>query len=85
MNWTRTHNNKPTVGFLDFAVEDGALCGVVESGEEHGSEAARISKQILRGKKAGDFPVRTAQKGTVMLNSNTARKLGIEIKVVSSQ
>ncbi|MBW1800127.1 MAG: hypothetical protein JRJ85_05290, partial [Deltaproteobacteria bacterium] len=50
-------------GFLDFAIENGALCGVVESGEEHGFEAARISRQILAGKKAGDFPIKTAQKG----------------------
>ena len=71
-----------TVGVVDFAIEDGVLCGVVESGEEHGFEAAQISKRILEGKKAGDFPIKTAKKGSVMLNMKTAEKLGIGIKVI---
>lgn len=82
INWTLANNKKPTVGFIDFAIEDGVLCGVVESGEDHGFEAAQIAKKILKGKKASDFRVKTAQKGSVMLNNKTAEKLGIEIKVI---
>ena len=82
MAWTRANNEKPTVSVVDFAVEDGVLCGVVESGEEHGLEAALISKQILEGKKASDFPIKTARRGSVMFNMKTAEKLGIKIRIV---
>jgi len=80
--WTRANNQKPTTTIVDFAVEDGVLCGVVESSEEHGLAAAQIARQILEGKKASDFPVKTAKKGTVMLNTGTAEKLGMEIRIV---
>jgi ABC-type uncharacterized transport system substrate-binding protein len=82
MDWTMANNQKPTTTIVDFAVEDGILCGFVESSEEHGFEAAQIARQILQGKKASDFPVKTAKKGTVMFNTGTAEKLGIEIRIV---
>jgi ABC-type uncharacterized transport system substrate-binding protein len=66
----------------DFAIKDGVLCGVAESGEEHGYLSAQMVLQILEGKAAGDIPMRTAKKGTVMFNANTARKLGFDILVV---
>jgi ABC-type uncharacterized transport system substrate-binding protein len=79
MDWTMANNRLPSVGFLDFSIEDGLLCGIVESGEEHGFLAAQMALQILKGKAAGDIPVRTARKGTVMFNAKTARKLGVDI------
>jgi len=81
MNWILANSQKPTVGFADFAIDDGVLCGVAESPKEHGFEAAQIAKQILAGKKASDFPVKTAKKGTVMFNLETAERLGIEMEV----
>ena len=81
ISWTMANNKKPTVGVVDFAIEDGVLCGVVESPKEHGFEAAQIAKQILAGKKASDFPVKTAKKGSVMFNVKTAESLGIEIEI----
>lgn len=78
--WTIANITKPTVGVFPFAVEDGVLCGVVESGEEHGEEAGSIAKQmLLEGKTAEDFPIRTADKFTTMLNLKTARALGIAV------
>ena len=79
MAWTMANNKRPTVGFFDFAMRDGVLCGIAESGEEHGFEAAEMVVDILKGKKAGDFPIRTAKKGSVMINLKTARKLGMDI------
>ena len=79
MNWTMANNKKPTVGFLEFAMTDGVLCGIAESGEEHGLLSAEIARKILKGKKAGDFQIRTAQKGTLIINVKIARKLGIDI------
>ncbi|MCB2188904.1 MAG: hypothetical protein KQJ78_20990 [Deltaproteobacteria bacterium] len=79
MAWTTANNNKPSAGFFALAMEDGVLCGIAESGEEHGFEAAQLAAQILQGKKAGDFPVTTAKKGSIICNLKTAEKLGISI------
>lgn len=80
MAWTIAHLKMPTVALFEFGVEDGALCGIVESGREHGMEAAAIARDILaRNKMANDFPIRTARKGSVLFNARTARALGVEI------
>ena len=67
------------VGFLDFAIEGGLLCGVVESGEEHGYEAARMALELLLGKDIKSLPVKRANRGLKMLNLQTAEKLGISV------
>lgn len=79
MAWTMAHNTKPTVGFLDFAVRAGVLCGIAESGAEHGLKAAELALKILGGKKAGDFPITKANQGIMMINLKTAKALGISI------
>ncbi len=79
MAWTVANNGKPTFGLLPFGVEDGLLCGVVESGEDHGLESAKLALQILDGNKAGDYPIKTAEEGAVLLNVATAEKMNLEI------
>jgi ABC-type uncharacterized transport system substrate-binding protein len=79
MAWTTEHCLIPTIGFFDFAIEDGALCGVVESGEEHGYEAGQMTVALLSGKDIKTIPITTAVKGKRMLNMSTARKLKIEV------
>ena len=79
IDWTMSNNTKPTVGFIEFAMNDGVLCGVAESGEEHGLLSAETAIKILKGKKASNFPIKTAQMGTVIINIKTAKKLGIDI------
>jgi len=82
MDWTMANNRLPTIGFNDFAIKDGVLCGIIESGEEHGYLATQMALQLLKGKTAGDIPIRTAKKGSVMFNAITAEKFNIEIRVV---
>jgi ABC-type uncharacterized transport system substrate-binding protein len=79
ITWTLENLKKPAVGFLEFTIRDGLLCGIAESGEEHGQEAALIAKGILNGKTAKDFPLIKAKKGTVILNAVAAQKCHIEI------
>lgn len=79
MHWTRDNAALPSLGFFDYAVADGALCGVIQTGFEHGTLAAALALRILGGERAGDIPVVTQTRGLIMLNSFTARKLGIEI------
>ena len=80
MRWTIENSSLPVVGFLDFVVEDGALCGIVESAEEQGLRAGQLARMILEGREASEFPViETGLHGRKMLNIDTARKLGIVV------
>jgi len=79
MNWTMKNNNLPTIGFFTDAFDDGILCGIAESGEEQGFQAARIAAQILKGKKPGDFKILIPTKGIVTVNLKTAEKLGMTV------
>ena len=79
LQWTVDNCIVPTVGFLDFAIEGGLLCGVVESGDEHGYEAARMALDLLNGADIKSLPVKRAQKGLKMINLKTAEKLGISV------
>lgn len=76
---TNEINKLPTVAFLEFGIEDGCLFGIAESGEEHGFQSAEIAKQMIKGKKAKDFPITTAKKGVILFNTKTAEKLKIDI------
>jgi ABC-type uncharacterized transport system substrate-binding protein len=80
MRWTLDNSTIPVIGFLDFVIENGALCGVVESAEEQGLRAGQMAKAILGGKKPSEFPI--IQSGVhrrKMLNIDTAQKLGIAV------
>lgn len=76
--WTTTANRLPTLGFADYVLEDGQLCGVLESGQEQGLLAGTMARQVLeRDVAAGSLPVRINQKGVVVVNLKTAERLGI--------
>lgn len=79
MDWTMENSKLPTIGFFPDAFDDGVFCGIAESGEVQGYEAAKIAVQILQGKKPADFPVVIPTKGVVIINMNTAEKLGITV------
>lgn len=79
MAWTVANSRIPLVGFFIFAVDDGALCGYLESGTEHGFRAGQIALEVLAGRKPGEMPVVTALEGRSMINVATARRLGIMI------
>jgi ABC-type uncharacterized transport system substrate-binding protein len=79
MAWTLANSRIPLVGFFIFAVDDGALCGYLESGAEHGFKAGRMALEILHGRKPAEIPIVTALEGYSMINVSTARRLGITI------
>ncbi len=79
MAWTVQNSRLPIIGFFDFAVDDGALCGYMESGMEHGLEAGRMVGKILAGQRPSEIPVITALKGQAMVNLDTANRLTIDI------
>lgn len=80
MKWTTENSKLPVVGFLDFAIADGALCGMVESGEEQGLRAGQMARQLLNGRKASEFPIiETGLHGRKLLNMDSAKSKGIAI------
>ena len=79
MEWTVSNSKIPVIGFFTFAVDDGALCGIVESGFEQGYEAGKIARELLTGRRASEIPVRAAVSAQSMINLQTAQKLSIYI------
>ncbi|MBU0634882.1 MAG: hypothetical protein KKB82_04935 [Candidatus Omnitrophica bacterium] len=83
--WTKNNCAIPTVGFFEFAVEDGLLYGLVESGHEHGFEAAKIALSLIDGADIKDFPVKMADKGKLLLNLGTAAKIKLDIPLPAQE
>jgi ABC-type uncharacterized transport system substrate-binding protein len=79
MAWTVRNLKIPSLGLFEMAIEDGALMGVAESGEEHGRKAGEYALKILDGAAPGSLPVVTADVGTNMLNKATAAKLRLKL------
>lgn len=80
MAWTNSVNAKPTLGFADFALNHGILCGVLESGQEQGFLAGAMAREVLlHGTPAGDMPVRMNDRGVIMVNLKAAERLHVEI------
>ncbi len=82
MQWTVENSKLPIISMVIFALDDGALLGVVESGLNQGKIAGKIAKEmIINDKIASDFTVADNSKATKlsMLNLETAKRLGINI------
>jgi len=79
MKWTVEHSHIPIIGFLNFAVDDGSLCGVLESGVEQGGLAGQFANRILSGDVPGSMDIVLGRKGQSMLNLNTAKTLQLNI------
>ncbi|MCP4713637.1 MAG: hypothetical protein GY868_00855 [Deltaproteobacteria bacterium] len=79
MQWTVEQCRIPTVGFFEFSINDGMLCGVVESGEEHGYEAALMALKLVAGNDIKQVPIKRAIKGSAIINLKTAERNGVFI------
>ncbi len=77
MQWTAEHCDVPVIGAFTFAIDDGALCGVVESAIEQGELAGRAVRAILGGTRAHNIPIVTAYAGTRMLNLDALQRHGL--------
>ncbi|SNR97680.1 ABC-type uncharacterized transport system, substrate-binding protein [Humidesulfovibrio mexicanus] len=78
--WTDSANRLPTVGFADYVLRHGQMCGVLESAQEQGQLAGAMARQVLeRGLAAGGLPVRVNTKGIVVVNLRTADRLKVQI------
>jgi len=78
--WTNSVNRLPTLGFADYSLKHGHLCGILESGHEQGFLAGSMARNVLeRNIAAGQLPVRINERGLVTLNLKTAERLGIHV------
>lgn len=79
LDWIISNSNIPEFSSFDFAVKQGALCGVYISGNIHGKVAAETVIEILNGKSPGDIPVKQPKEGIKLLNKKRAEQLGLNI------
>ena len=80
MQWTVENSNIPIIGFFTFTVDDGALCGFVESGAEQGFKAGQIAAEIINGKRISDIPVVIGKQGQSMINLNAAKRWSVNVQ-----
>jgi ABC-type uncharacterized transport system substrate-binding protein len=75
LEWTLNNTDLPTMGFLDSAMKDGVLMGVIESGHEHGFKSGDYARRILDGAQPSQLPVICAHQGICKFNRKTAERL----------
>ena len=80
MTWTAENSRLPIIGLLVFSVDDGSLCGVLESGVEQGQLAGQLVVEILGGKRPDELPVVLGTRGQTMMNLHMAHKLGLGVE-----
>ena len=79
IQWTLNHVDIPVVGFFNFAVEDGMMCAVGESGYDHGLEAGRMALRLVNGVPIKNIPVKRVQKVYKMLNQPALQSRGVTL------
>jgi ABC-type uncharacterized transport system substrate-binding protein len=82
--WYLTNIQKPDISHERHFVKEGILFAVEDSGYKQGYEAVRVADRILReGQKPGEISVYAPERGPFIVNSERARALGIEDRVVN--
>lgn len=76
MEWTAANVQIPVAALHDFAVRDGALCGVSVSAYAHGFAAGRLAADVLAGKPM-TLLVPGEEKPLSLVNLASAEKLGV--------
>ena len=79
LSWTSENLSRPSLGFHIFTIADGALCGIAQSGFEHGVRSGSYALQLLQGKNAVEIGKDSSLKGVVMINIKAAERLGISV------
>lgn len=68
---------KPVIGINDFNIRAGLLCGVVKSGQEQGSTAARMLLKAMGGTPVSRLPITRNSQGRRVLNVTVMKSLGL--------
>lgn len=82
--WYLTNIKKPDISHERHFVKEGILSAVEDSGYKQGYEAVRIAHRILAdGQKPAEISVYAPEHGPFIINSERARSLGIEKRVIN--
>lgn len=73
---------KPAIGINAFNISWGLLCGVVKTGQEQGSSAAKMLLNILNGTPVRSLPITRNVHGQRVLNITVMKSFGIRPKPV---
>jgi ABC-type uncharacterized transport system substrate-binding protein len=76
-NWTVNNSDVPVFAIMNYAIEEGAICGVVNTGYGEGKQAGEIVKKILSGISPEDIGIESSVNDYVMLNLSSALSAGV--------
>ncbi|MFA5259908.1 MAG: ABC transporter substrate binding protein [Candidatus Omnitrophota bacterium] len=79
IQWTLNHADIPVVGFFNFAVEDGMMGAVGESGYDHGMEAGAMALKLVNGVPLQNLPWKRVEKVYKMLNLPALQASGMTL------
>jgi len=71
------HFRKPIIGANHYHVEQGAMCAVVKTGQNQGSEAAQMLLKAMQGTSVSALPITVNRHGKRVINISTMKALGI--------
>ncbi|PLY01221.1 MAG: ABC transporter substrate-binding protein [Desulfuromonas sp.] len=66
---------KPVCATTEFVIRQGALCGVLASGQEQGRKAAEMLLKLLQGVALSELPVTRNFQGERMINATVMKEL----------
>lgn len=69
----------PVFGFLSGIASQGALVVLTRDYFDMGVESGRLAARVIRGESPKDIPLHQATKVRLIVNTNTAKSLGIEL------
>lgn len=76
---TATEAKVPVIPAADTMVKDGGIASYAISQVELGRAAGIMAAKILNGKDPADYPVKHVDNGVIVINTTTAKKLGITL------
>ncbi|MFQ5963759.1 MAG: ABC transporter substrate-binding protein [Candidatus Scalinduaceae bacterium] len=82
IKYTTLKNNTPLLCTTDAFVKAGALAAVFSDYKSIGKQAAQLAKKLLTVSPAGSLGIVFPDEFKLSINSNTAKKLGLELKPV---
>ncbi len=79
LRWTRNTLRIPTVAFHEEYIREGALLGIPVSGYSQAFQAGLKGRMILAGTPPGEIPIDAPDRGKVVVNTTTLRRLGLKV------
>jgi len=76
---------KPVIGYIQHHVKYGAICAVVQSGQEQGRTSAEMLLKAMNGTPVSQIPITRNHQGKRIINVTVIKELGIKLRPVVLQ